>query len=80
MRISPLGTDAPNLGLPVLNPLIPMLKWAFIFAIIALIAGALGFTTIAGASIAIAKIFFFIFLALVVLFIIAAIFIGKKIT
>lgn len=57
-----------------------MLKWAFIFAIIALIAGALGFTTIAGASIAIAKIFFFIFLALVVLFVIAAIFIGKKIT
>jgi uncharacterized membrane protein YtjA (UPF0391 family) len=57
-----------------------MLKWAFIFAIIALIAGALGFTTIAGASIAIAKIFFFIFLALVVLFVIAAVFIGKKIT
>lgn len=80
MRISSLGTDRPILGLPMYKPLVPMLKWAFIFAIIALIAGALGFTTIAGASIAIAKIFFFIFLALVVLFVIAAIFIGKKIT
>jgi uncharacterized membrane protein YtjA (UPF0391 family) len=56
-----------------------MLKWALIFFIIALIAGALGFTTIAGTSIAIAKVLFFIFLALVVIFVIAAIFIGKKI-
>lgn len=56
-----------------------MLKWALIFFVIALIAGALGFTTIAGTSIAIAKVLFFIFLALVVIFVVAAIFIGKKI-
>lgn len=56
-----------------------MIKWALIFFLIALVAGALGFTTIAGASIAIAKILFFIFLALVVIFVIAAIFVGKKV-
>ncbi|CAM3006261.1 DUF1328 domain-containing protein [Rariglobus hedericola] len=56
-----------------------MLKWALIFFLIALVAGALGFTTIAGASIAIAKVLFFIFLALVIIFVVAAIFIGKKV-
>lgn len=56
-----------------------MLKWAFVFFLVALVAGALGFTTIAGASIAIAKVLFFIFLALVLLLVIAAIFIGKKV-
>ena len=59
--------------------LIFMLKWALIFFLIALVAGALGFTTIAGASIAIAKILFFIFLAIVVVLVLAAIFIGKKV-
>ncbi len=39
-----------------------MLKWSFIFLVIALIAGLLGFTTIAGTSIAIAKILFFVLL------------------
>jgi len=47
--------------------------------VIALIAGALGFTTIAGTSIAIAKVLFFIFLAIVAILVIAAIFVGKKI-
>ena len=56
-----------------------MLKWALIFFLIAVVAGVLGFTTIAGASIAIAKILFFIFLAIVAIFVIAAIFIGKKV-
>jgi uncharacterized membrane protein YtjA (UPF0391 family) len=41
-----------------------MLKWAFIFLVIGLIAGLLGFTGIAGASIGIAKILFFIFLVI----------------
>lgn len=40
-----------------------MLRWAILFLILGLIAGALGFTSIAGASIAIAKFLFFIFLA-----------------
>ena len=39
-----------------------MLKWALIFLVIGLIAGLLGFTGIAGTSIAIAKTLFFIFL------------------
>jgi len=56
-----------------------MLKWALVFFLIALIAGALGFTSIAGASFAIAKILFFIFIALVAVLLIAAIFIGKKV-
>jgi uncharacterized membrane protein YtjA (UPF0391 family) len=43
-----------------------MLTWALIFLVVALIAGILGFTTIAGASIALAKILFLIFLVLFV--------------
>ena len=39
-----------------------MLKWALIFAVIALIAGGLGFTGVAGAAAGIAKILFFAFL------------------
>lgn len=41
-----------------------MLKWAFIFLVIGLVAGILGFTGIAGASFTIAKILFFIFIAI----------------
>jgi uncharacterized membrane protein YtjA (UPF0391 family) len=41
-----------------------MLKWALIFLVLGLIAGALGFTGVAGASIAIAKVLFFIFIAI----------------
>lgn len=48
-----------------------MLHWAFVFLIIALIAGALGFTSVAGASIEIAKILFFIFLVLFIVALIA---------
>jgi uncharacterized membrane protein YtjA (UPF0391 family) len=44
----------------------PMLTWALIFLVVALIAGVLGFTTIAGASIALAKLLFLIFLVLFV--------------
>ena len=43
-----------------------MLGWALTFLVVALIAGVLGFTSIAGASIAIAKIVFFVFLVLFV--------------
>jgi uncharacterized membrane protein YtjA (UPF0391 family) len=43
-----------------------MLGWALTFLVVALIAGVLGFTTIAGASIAIAKLVFYIFLVLFV--------------
>jgi uncharacterized membrane protein YtjA (UPF0391 family) len=47
-----------------------MLKWALIFLVIGLIAGVLGFTSIAGASIAIAKFLFFIFIAIFVVLLI----------
>ena len=43
-----------------------MLGWALTFLVVALIAGVLGFTSVAGASIAIAKILFFVFLVLFV--------------
>jgi uncharacterized membrane protein YtjA (UPF0391 family) len=43
-----------------------MLKWAFLFLVFGLIAGALGFGGIAGASIGIAKFLFFLFLVIFV--------------
>jgi uncharacterized membrane protein YtjA (UPF0391 family) len=41
-----------------------MLGWTLTFLIVALLAGALGFTGIAGAAVGIAKTLFFIFLVL----------------
>jgi len=41
-----------------------MLSWALVFLVVALIAGVLGFTSIAGAAVGIAKILFFVFLVL----------------
>ena len=41
-----------------------MLGWTLTFLIIALLAGALGFTGIAGAAIGIAQVLFYIFLVL----------------
>jgi uncharacterized membrane protein YtjA (UPF0391 family) len=43
-----------------------MLHWAATFFVIAIIAAVLGFTSIAGSAIDIAKILFFIFLVLAV--------------
>ena len=48
-----------------------MLSWVLTFLIIALIAGVLGFGGIAGASVEIAKIIFFI---AIVLFLVSAVF------
>lgn len=44
-----------------------MLRWALIFLVVALAAAVLGFTTIAGAAIDIAKILFWIFAVLFVI-------------
>ncbi len=55
-----------------------MLKWALIYAVVALIAGALGFGGIAGAAAGIAKLLFFIFLAAVVVFALLGVFAGNK--
>ena len=41
-----------------------MLGWALTFLVVALIAGVLGFTTIAGTAIGVAKILFYVFLVL----------------
>ena len=47
-----------------------MLRWALIFLVLGLIAAAFGFTGIAGASVEIARVLFFLFLAIfVVMFI-----------
>lgn len=43
-----------------------MLGWALTFLVVALLAGVLGFTSVAGAAIGIAKILFFVFLVLFV--------------
>ena len=57
-----------------------MLKWALIFAVVALIAGGLGFTGLAGAAAGIAKLLFFVFLVGFALFLALGVFAGKKIT
>ncbi|AMG74852.1 MULTISPECIES: DUF1328 domain-containing protein [Sphingopyxis] len=57
-----------------------MFKWALIFAVIALVAAVLGFGGIAGAAAGIAKILFFIGLALVVLFLILGAAAARKVT
>jgi uncharacterized membrane protein YtjA (UPF0391 family) len=41
-----------------------MLHWSLILLVIAIIAGLLGFTGIAGAAMGLAKILFFVFLAI----------------
>ena len=47
-----------------------MLKWAIIFLVISLIAGALGFTGVARGAATISKVLFVIFLILFVIFLI----------
>jgi uncharacterized membrane protein YtjA (UPF0391 family) len=56
-----------------------MLKWAFIFLAIGLIAGLLGFTGVAGASIAIAKTLFFIFMVIFLVLLIAGLTVARRI-
>lgn len=56
-----------------------MLKWAFVFLVISLISGALGFTGVAAGSAAIAKTLFFIFLFMFLLLLILGLTIFKSI-
>lgn len=56
-----------------------MLRWAVIFLVIGLIAGLLGFTSVAGASIAIAKILFFIFMVIFVVLLIAGLTVARRV-
>ena len=56
-----------------------MLRWAFIFLVIALVAALLGFTGIAGAAASIAKVLFGIFLAVCLILFIAGLVAGRKV-
>jgi uncharacterized membrane protein YtjA (UPF0391 family) len=56
-----------------------MLRWAFIFLVVGLIAAVLGFTNIAGASIDIARILFFVFLVIFAVLLIAGLITGRRI-
>jgi uncharacterized membrane protein YtjA (UPF0391 family) len=51
-----------------------MLKWALIFAIISVVAGVLGFAGIESAAADIAKVLFFFFMVLCLLFVALAVF------
>jgi uncharacterized membrane protein YtjA (UPF0391 family) len=55
-----------------------MLRWALIFLVIGLIAGALGFFGVAGASIAIAKTLFYIFIVIFLVLLIAGLVVGRR--
>ena len=57
-----------------------MLKWALVFLIVGLIAGALGFTGVAGASIAIAKVLFFVFMLVFLVLLIAGLTIARRVS
>jgi uncharacterized membrane protein YtjA (UPF0391 family) len=55
-----------------------MLKWAFAFLVLGLIAALLGFTGVAGASIAIAKVLFFVFVAIFVVLVVAGFTLSRR--
>jgi len=55
-----------------------MLRWALIFAVIAIVAGLLGFTGIAAGAADVAKTIFFIFLGLVVVFLLLGVTLARK--
>lgn len=57
-----------------------MLKWALIFLVVGIIAGVLGFGGLAGAAIGIAKILFFIAIAIFVVLLILGYTVFKKVT
>ncbi|NNM75216.1 DUF1328 domain-containing protein [Enterovirga aerilata] len=56
-----------------------MLRWALIFFIISLVAGALGFTGIAAGAGRIARLLFGLFLVLAILVVVVALLIGQAI-
>lgn len=54
-----------------------MLKWALIFFLLSLVAGYFGFTDVAAGSKKIAKILFFIAIAIFVLMLVLAVMLGS---
>jgi len=57
-----------------------MIKWALVFAVVAIVAGLLGFGGVAGAASGIAQFLFFGALVLFALFLILGITVFKKMT
>jgi uncharacterized membrane protein YtjA (UPF0391 family) len=57
-----------------------MLKWALIFLVLGLILGAMGFGGIGGAFVGIAKLLFFLAIALFVIFLVLALLAGRAVT
>lgn len=54
-----------------------MLRWALLFFIISLVAAALGFTDIAAGAATIAKVLFFVFLAIFLILLVLGIMAGE---
>ena len=57
-----------------------MLKWALIFLVVGLVLGAMGFGGIGGAFVGIAKLLFFIAIALFLVFLVLALLAGRAVT
>jgi uncharacterized membrane protein YtjA (UPF0391 family) len=54
-----------------------MLKWALIFFLVAIVAGALGFTNIAAGAATIAKVLFGIFIVIFLIFLVLGLMAGE---
>jgi uncharacterized membrane protein YtjA (UPF0391 family) len=54
-----------------------MLKWALIFFVVAIVAGALGFTNIAAGAATIAKVLFGIFIVIFLIFLVLGLMAGE---
>ena len=54
-----------------------MLKWALIFFLISVIAGYFGFTGVASGARSVAKILFFVFLAIFLVILVFGVLLGK---
>jgi uncharacterized membrane protein YtjA (UPF0391 family) len=57
-----------------------VIKWALVFLVVGLVAGLLGFTGIAGAFIGIAKLLFFIAIAIFVIMLLLGYTVFRKVT
>jgi uncharacterized membrane protein YtjA (UPF0391 family) len=57
-----------------------MLRWALLFLIIGLVAGVLGFGGIAGASFAIAKLLFWVFIVIFLVLLIAGLTVARRVS
>ena len=56
-----------------------MLRWVILFLVIGLVAGILGFGGIAGASFAIAKLLFFVFIAIFAVLLVLGLTVARRV-